>query len=83
MKKQTIICPNCLKKIEIKLVETLKSVMMEGFTIHKDGSYSSPRGKFNVEGNKIKERIHFLLSNWADKVIVYNMDGEKMEEYWK
>lgn len=81
--KETIICPNCLKKIEIKLVGTLKSVMMEGFTLNKDGSYHSPRGKFNVEEDKIKERVHFLLSNWADKVIVYNMVGEKLEEFWK
>ena len=81
--KETIICPNCLKKIEIKLVGILKSVMMEGFTLNKDGSYHSPRGKFAVEENKIKSHIHFLLSNWADKVIVYNMEGEKLEEYWK
>lgn len=81
--KETIVCPNCLKKVEVKVIGLLKEMMIEAFILDKEGNYFSPRKKITVNEEKIKSHVHYLLSTWADKVIVYDLEGKKLEEYWK
>ena len=82
--RETIICPNCNKNIEISLVGAIKKdFLIEGFELNKDGTYHSPRGKSEVESDKLQSTIDFLLSNWADKIIVYSLEGEKLREFMK
>jgi len=76
-------CPNCGEILSISVSQG-RIFYFEPFRYDEvEGKYYAPRGMFQVKKEDYKKRIDFLLSKWAEKIIVYDENKKVVETLWK